>query len=102
MDDNVMPNDGGFFYGKEPKDQRLGRKREQAQALEALPILQDLINRLEIRIAFYEAISSIPDSVRSDPDKFLIMCNSHTLAAKALSSEKEFIQSLIETYAPHR
>lgn len=102
MDDDLYPNDGTYFLPREPKDQAIGRKKETAGTLEALPILQDLIRRLDERIAYYEKNSSVPEEVRTDPLQFLIVQNSYTLAAKTLISEKEYIEGLIDANAPNR
>lgn len=99
-EDNVYPNDSSYFMSREPRDQVLGRKKEKAQTLEALPILQDLLKRLDEKITYYEANSSIPDDVRTDPQKFLIVHNSYTIAAEHLKDMKEYLQGLIDTNAP--
>lgn len=101
QEDNVMPNDGTFFYGKEPVDQVIGRKKEKAQTLEAMNVLKDLVARLEARIQFFESVTSIPDAVRTKPQEFLIMHNTHTLTAKSLQAEKEYIEQLLSDYAPN-
>ena len=98
-DDNLLINDSTFFYGKEPIDQIISRKKEKANTLEALPILEELVQYLEGRIAHYEANSSIPDKVRTDPQKFLIIHNSYTIAAEQLTLVKEDIQGLIAQHA---
>lgn len=102
MDDDLYPSDGEYFLPREPKDQKIARSKERAKTLEAAAILEDVVIRLTDRIAFYEANSSIPEDVRDDPQKFLIMSNSHLLAARTLTSEREYIQSLIDAHIPSR
>lgn len=94
--DNVLPNDGEVFYPREPVQQSIDRKKERANTLEALPILKDLLKRLEKRITWYESVTNIPDAVRADPAQFLIMHNTHTMMVQNLRSEAEWIQDLLE------
>lgn len=103
MDDNLYPSDGTYFNPyEEPKEQVSARKKEKAKVLEGISVLNDLIERLESRIEFYESITSIPDSVRTKPKQFLIMHNTHSLVAKILLSELEYLTSLLEEHAPGR
>lgn len=99
--DNLLPNDSTFFFAAEPEEQVIGRQKEKAKTLEALPVIKDLIKRLDEQIQFYEKNSSIPDDVRSDPQEFLIMSNSHLLTARVLTGEKEYIKGLLEEHAPN-
>lgn len=100
--DDLLPNDGSYFMASEPEEQTIERQKEKAETLEAYHQIQLLIERIQERITFYESVSSIPDKVRTDPREFLIMHNTHTLMARTLTNEKEYIESLLEQYAPPR
>jgi hypothetical protein len=93
--DDVMPNDGTYFFPREPKDQVIARKKERAQTLESVNVLKEAVARMSEQIEFFEKNSSIPDDVRLEPQKFLIMSNSYKLAAETLTSEKEWLEQLI-------
>lgn len=99
--DDVMPNDG-YFVPREPKDQQIGRKKERAQTLEALPVLQDLVTRMIARINFYGSVDSIPTEVKLDAQKFLLMHNSNEMTRNNLRSELEWMQALLEEHAPRK
>jgi hypothetical protein len=99
--DDLLPNDSTFFFIAEPKEQVVSRQKEKAHTLEALPVLKALIKRLENQIKFYEKNSSVPAEVRTNPTEFLIMSNSHLLAAQVLQGEKEYIEGLLEEHAPN-
>lgn len=98
QEDDVLPNDGTYFMPREPADQALERKKEQAIVLEGINFLKDMIGRLQDRIDFYEANSSIPDDVRVNEKEFMAIHNSYSLTAKTLKSEKEFLQSIVDSY----
>lgn len=102
MNDDVYPNDGSYYLPREPKDQRIGRKKEQAKALEKQDILSELIQRLDNRISFYASVDSIPADVKADPEAFLIMHNANEQTRNNLSDEREYIVSLLDTHAPLR
>lgn len=98
--EDIMPNDGTYFA--QPKEQVIERKKEKAHTLEGLEILKTILGRLEERIAFYEKVTTIPDAVRAEPDKFLILHNTYTLVAKTLTEEKEYIVELLDEHAKGR
>lgn len=102
MDDDLMPNDGGVFALREPEQQAVERKKEKAHTLEALPILKDLLTRLEERIAFYGSVDSIADEVKTKPKQFLIVHNSNQLTRDNLRAEMEWITGLLEQHAKGR
>ena len=97
-EDNLYPNDSSYFLPREPQDQTIARKKERAQTLEAMDVLQDHIERIEERIAFYEKNSSIPDEVRANPKEFLIMSNAHMLTVRLLNSERDYLKGLIDDH----
>lgn len=99
--DDVLPNDGTYFFPREPADQAVGRKKEKAKTLEGLAILKVIVAHLEEKIEFFEKHSSIPNEVRTSPKKFVIMSNSYTMTASNLRDEKEYIESLLDTHAPN-
>lgn len=99
--DDVYPLDGSHFL-QEPEEQTIARKKHKAQTLEALPILKELVERLDERVKFYEKTTSISAEAREDQEKFFIWHNTHSLMADTLKSEKEYIESLMEDYAKHR
>lgn len=96
MGDDLYPNSSEYFLPREPEEQIIDRKKERAQTLESEIILNDLIDHLDKRAEFYNSLTSIPDEVRLDPKEFLIMHNTHTLLAKILVSEKEYIEGLLD------
>lgn len=99
VEDNVMPNDGTYFTPAEPEEQAISRKKEKAHTLEALPILKDLLEHFDEQINFLGSVDAMPKSVKTDPVKFMNVHNANELARKVLTSEKEYIESLIEANA---
>lgn len=97
-DDDVMPNDGSYFFASEPADQALERKKEKALALEGMDFLKEMLGRLQTRIDFYEANSSIPEDVRTDPRAFLVIHNTYSMMAATLRSEREYLEDIIKSY----
>lgn len=96
--DNVYPNDGTYFLPREPRSQVISRKKEKAQTLEGINELKAVVDRLQQRIDYFEKNSNISDEVRLSPDKFLIEHNTHSSIARILRSEKEYIESLLNSH----
>lgn len=101
--DDVAPNSGEFWNPlREPADQSVSRKKEKAATLEALTVLQSVVDRLEIDVAFYGSVDSIPSEVKANPEQFLIMHNANEMTRNALKKKKDYIQGLMDTHAPGR
>lgn len=95
QDDDVYINDGSnYFLPREPQEQQIDRKREQAQATEQEAILQDLIDRWDERINFYESVKAIPDEVKLDPEAFMKIVTVNSEIVDILKAEKEYIESI--------
>lgn len=97
MDDDVYPNDGSsFFMAREPKDQIIARKKENAKLLESINVLRDVVERLEARIDFYGSVDAMPTEAKADPTMFMNMHNANELVRECLIAEKEYLQQLID------
>ncbi len=101
MDDDLYPNDSSYFGLNEPAEQSIGRKKEKAKVLEGLAILKIIIAHLDKRIKFYASVDAMPNDVKTDPIKFMNMHNANQMTRDNLKSEKEYIESLLDTHAPN-
>ena len=95
MDDDLYPLDGAAFR-TEPKEQVDERKLEISKAQAAAPILEDIIERFEDKIDFYNSVDSIPPEVKTDPQKFLIIHNANELTRNNLIAEVDWLKGLLE------
>jgi hypothetical protein len=95
--DDLYPNDSAAFLLKEPPEQAREKKKEKAETLQSLSVLREVVARLDERIAFYTSIDSIPDSIKTDPEKFLIMHNSREMTRDSLREERDYIVQLIDS-----
>lgn len=93
-DDDVYINDGTYFLPREPKEQKIDRTRERAQTTEQRKILEELINRWEERIEFYESVHAIPDEVKLNPELFMKVVTVNKEIVDILLAEKQYIESL--------
>lgn len=99
-DDDLLPNDGTYFFPREPKDQVLARKKEKAQTLEGLTVIQDLLKRWNDKIAYYTSVKSISEEVKRDPAAFMHEIAGNAVIVEILEAEKEYIEELISNYGP--
>ncbi len=100
--DDLYPNDSSYFIPREPADQSVGRQKEKAKTLESKSILEDMVKRLEDKIAFYYSVESIDDDVKTKPDEFMHLYSAYKLVRDILISEKEYIEGLLDDHAPNR
>lgn len=95
-----MPNDGTYFFPREPQDQIIARKKEKAQTLEGLHILHDLLKRWEEKITFYSSVKAISEEVKTNPAEFMHMVAGNAVIVEILEAEREYIRELIADYGP--
>ena len=96
MEDNLMPGDNTYAPLREPVEQEIERKKEKADTLQALPILEDLLNRIEDKVKFYQDVRNIDDGIRLDPKTFLIAHNTNAGLAHGWQQELNWIQEIID------
>lgn len=98
MDDDLYPSDGGYFMPREPQEQVIARKKEQAQTLEALKIIEQVIKHFEDRIKFRDSVESINVDIEKDPSLHQKVFQTHKLLKEALIEEKQLLEDLLETH----
>jgi hypothetical protein len=64
--DEMYPNDGMYFMPSEPQEKTERRRKARSKAKANENILQDVIDRLEKQVAFFQSNLSITDAVISD------------------------------------
>lgn len=100
-DDNLLPNDGSsYFLPREPKEQVLDRKKEQAQVLEFLKLAEEMIKHFQERIEFRDKLSSIKVDISKDPALHQKVFEVNSLLKLVLVEEMELLQEKIELYGP--
>ena len=102
QDDDLVPNDGTYFLPREPVEQAVARKKERAQALEALTVIEGLIKHFDERIEFRDRLDSINPLVDKDPLAHKNACTVNALLKLALIEEKGLLLELLEVHAPSR
>lgn len=98
--DNLYPNDGTFVAGVpvEPLEQRVARKKEQAETLEALKVIETVVTHFKERIAFRDSLSSIKVDLTKDPALHQKVCEVNDLLKLALEEEAQLLQDLLDTH----
>ena len=101
--DDMYPNDSSYFDPfSEPTEQRIARSKEKAQTLEAVSVLEDLLERLDKRIEFYNSVEAVDESVLDEPERFMHWIAANKQTRVNLISEREWMQSLLDTHKPNR
>lgn len=103
MDDDLLPNDGSLFDPMaEPVEQAVERKKEKAKTLEALPIINEVIQHFQERIDYQDKLSSIQVDISADPALHQKAFEVKRLLRKALAEEKQLLEDLLEVAMPKR
>lgn len=82
----------------EPPAQVQERQKEAAQVQASAPILQEIITRLDERIAFYNSIDSVSVDVATNPEKFMHVIAANRLTRDNLMVEKTTLEELIRAH----
>lgn len=96
MNDNVYPLDGQYFAPVVPQKQAEERKREINETLDQLPLLKQVIKRLDKQIAQLDTLSSIQADIKDDPATFQKIFEANKLAKAVLAGERSYIMARIE------
>ena len=98
-EDNLYPTQGEHFQpNTEPEEQSIERQKEKAATLQALPVLQELVEHFDERIEFRNQLSSVEVDLEQDPALHQKMCAVNQLLAEQLRQEKQFIEDLLEVH----
>lgn len=97
--DNMYPSNGeGFSPFTEPQEQTRDRQKEKAKVMEALKLSDEILGRLDERIAFYDSVDSIEVELSEDSEKFVRAWKVAQEIKQILLTEKEWLEDLVEAY----
>lgn len=95
MDSNdLYPNSGALF--QQPAKQRREQEDEINDTLAAIPLLREIIDRLDERIAFYGSINCIPSEAMTNPEVFMHIVAANKLTIENLDIERSYILERVE------
>lgn len=94
-DDDLYPREGSYFVPREPKDQVIARKKEQAETLEKIDQIKELIEHINKRIDERDKISTIGVDILENPEIHQKRCIVNTELARALREEKKYFEELL-------
>jgi hypothetical protein len=98
MDDDLMPNNGEFFFPREPQDQIIARKKEQAKTLEAKKELEKIVDHFSERIKATDSIQNaleIANEYKVSKETAIVVMD---MVCKQLEDERRRIAELIDIY----
>lgn len=96
--DDVYQNDGTYFLPREPEEQIIARKKEKAKTLEALKVIDGVIEHFNERIAYLSNIDSITEDLETDPLSHQKAFHVKKLLKQALEEEKSLLEELVDVH----
>jgi hypothetical protein len=81
-----------------PDEQDKSLREEKTKALASMPLLPDLIERIEARIKERDSIDALPINERTTDGEFRTMLLANQQLKQILIEEKEFFESIREAY----
>lgn len=96
--DELGNTESNYFLPTEPEEQVKERKEEQAKVMKGIAMLEEIIERMEQRITFYDTVSSIEVDVTTHPEEHLRAVIAAKQTKENLIQEKEWIENLRATY----
>lgn len=97
----MYPNDGTFMGGVplEPVEQRVERKKERAQTLEAKKISEAILQHFEERIAYRDTLDAIAPDLAKTPELHQKVCEVNMMLKLALEEERDMLKEKLDMYA---
>lgn len=83
---------------REPQEQVIERKKEQAKTLEAKTLIEAVIKHFEERIAYRDTLDSLNTSAVLTPELHLRACITNDMLKMALIEEKQMLEELLTIY----
>lgn len=98
QEDNLYPNQGDYFGISEPEEQKQARSAEESEIVNALPVIQRVIDHFTERIALRDSIKSINVDISENPELHQKTCAVNDMLAEALRDEKRRLEVLVKEY----
>ena len=86
------------WHPTEPEVQADERTEEKGKVLEGIRLLEEVIDRMNTRIAFYDSVKSLTADLSVTPEEHLREVLAHQLVIAELTQEKEYLEGLRETH----
>ena len=97
-EDNLYPTSSAYMPLVKNREDVLEESKEKASVQKSLPVIKDVIKRLQERIAFYNCIDSIDSTAMTNPDEFMHIVAAHKIVRSNLEMEKQALEELVETH----
>lgn len=96
MENDILPAGySGQLFAKEPTQQVTETSQKRTDTLAQLPLLKEVLEHIDARIAFYDSVNSVPEEVHTKPEEFMHVIAANKLTRDNLLAERGFIQSRI-------
>ncbi len=86
--------ESSYFSLQEPTEQKQERVDQKAKARAGLKLLEELLERWQKRIDFYNTLDAIADDVDTDPEVHLRQVIANKQTVKNLTEEMEYLYTL--------
>ena|SRR6185503_5987697 len=94
--DNMYPLDGQPFALRTPQKQAEDRQKEISETLDQLPLLKQVVKRLDKQIAHLDSLNSIQVNIDQDPLTFQKVHAANQMSKSFLTNERNYILTRIE------
>lgn len=102
QEDNLYPTSTEYFVPQAPKDQDEDAREQKAEVESSKAVLQDIVNYLTDRVAFYSSVDSIPEELHTDPVQFMHAVAANKLTKQNLAKELDEIRRIIRDHTPDK
>lgn len=73
--------------------------QERAMVKAALPLIDELLDRLQARITFYDTLNSIEVDLETDPEAYIRQHIANAQTKANLELEKQYLETLKDTHS---
>lgn len=97
---DLVPNEGNFYVAPIDADDNQKANQERAESLEALPLLQDIIDWFDAQAEELNRNTAI--NLKHPTLSAVEQIHAHQLAIDLLKKKKGELKSIFDTYKPKR
>jgi hypothetical protein len=96
--DELGNTESSYFLIDEPEEQKQERRDDEAMVKQGIRMLEEIIQRFQERITFYDTLDSIEVDIETHPEEHLRAVIAGKQTKTNLMQEKEWLENLRSTF----
>lgn len=96
FNDNIYPNNGQDFSSSLRQGLKKKDPKNEDEILQQVPVIKQVVRRLDEKIAFYSSVDAIPAELHTKPEEFMHAFAANRLTVENLKAERMYIAARLK------